>query len=44
MSRPVALVAGVGRGTGGAVAPRSAAAGYRAGLLARSERRLKEFE
>ncbi|MDP7546528.1 MAG: SDR family NAD(P)-dependent oxidoreductase [Alphaproteobacteria bacterium] len=44
MSRPVALVAGVGRGTGGAVARRFAAAGYRVALLARSESRLKEFE
>ncbi len=44
MSRPVALVAGVGRGTGGAVARRFAAAGYRVALLARSEGRLKEFE
>ncbi|MDA1100068.1 MAG: SDR family NAD(P)-dependent oxidoreductase [Proteobacteria bacterium] len=44
MSKPVALVAGVGRGTGGAVARRFAAAGYRVALLARSEGRLKEFE
>ena len=44
MSAPVALVAGVGRGTGGAVARRFAAAGYRVALLARSEGRLKEFE
>jgi len=44
MSRPVALVAGVGRGTGGSVARRFAAAGYRVGLMARSEGRLKEFE
>ena len=41
---PVALVAGVGRGTGGAVARRYAAAGYRVALLARSESRMKEFE
>ncbi len=40
----VALVAGVGRGTGGAVARRFTAAGYRVALLARTERRLKEFE
>ncbi len=38
------MVAGVGRGTGGAVARRFAAAGYRVALLARSEGRLKEFE
>jgi NAD(P)-dependent dehydrogenase (short-subunit alcohol dehydrogenase family) len=44
MSAPVALVAGVGRGTGGAVARRFAAAGYRVALLARSESRLQEFE
>ncbi len=44
MSAPVALVAGVGRGTGGAVARRFAAAGYRVALLARSEGRLREFE
>ncbi|SVB69070.1 uncharacterized protein METZ01_LOCUS221924, partial [marine metagenome] len=37
-------VAGVGRGTGGAVARRFATAGYRVALLARSEGRLKEFE
>jgi len=41
--KPVALVAGVGRGTGGAVARRFAAAGYRVAMLARSEGRLKEF-
>ena len=44
MTAPVALVAGVGRGTGGAVARRFATAGYRIALLARSEGRLKEFE
>ena len=44
MTAPVALVAGVGRGTGGAVARRFTAAGYRVALLARSEGRLKEFE
>ncbi len=44
MSAPVALVAGVGRGTGGAVARRFTATGYRVALLARSESRLKEFE
>ena len=44
MTAPVALVAGVGRGTGGAVARRFSTAGYRVALLARSEGRLKEFE
>ena len=44
MTAPVALVAGVGRGTGGAVACRFTTAGYRVALLARSEGRLKEFE
>lgn len=44
MTKPVALIAGVGRGTGGAVARRYAAAGYRVALLARSESRMKEFE
>mgnify|MGYP003310358997 CR=1 FL=1 len=44
MPAPVALVAGVGRGTGGAVARRFATAGYRVALIARSEGRLKEFE
>ena len=40
----IALVAGVGRGTGGAIARRLAAGGYRVALLARSESRMKEFE
>ena len=40
----VALVAGVGRGTGGAVARRFAAGGYKIALVARSIARLKEFE
>lgn len=40
----VALVAGVGRGTGGAVARRFAAGGYKVALVARSLPRLKEFE
>ena len=44
MTDRVALVAGVGRGTGGAVARRFAAGGYRVALVARSEPRLKEFE
>ena len=44
MTDRVALVVGVGRGTGGAVARRFAAGGYRVALVARSEPRLKEFE
>ncbi len=44
MTNKVALVAGVGRGTGGAVARRLAAGGYRVALVARSESRMKEFE
>ena len=44
MTKKIALVAGVGRGTGGAVARRFTAAGYRVALLARSETRLREFE
>ena len=44
MAERVALVAGVGRGTGGAAARRFAAGGYRVALLARSESRVKEFE
>ncbi len=40
----VALIAGVGRGTGGAVARRFAEGGYRVAMLARSESRLREFE
>jgi NAD(P)-dependent dehydrogenase (short-subunit alcohol dehydrogenase family) len=44
MAVKVALVAGVGRGTGGAVARRFAEGGYRVALVARSEARLKEFE
>jgi NAD(P)-dependent dehydrogenase (short-subunit alcohol dehydrogenase family) len=44
VTEKVALVAGVGRGTGGAVARRLAAGGYRVALLARSEPRLREFE
>ncbi|MDP6344938.1 MAG: SDR family NAD(P)-dependent oxidoreductase [Alphaproteobacteria bacterium] len=44
MTDKVALVAGVGRGTGAAVAKRFAAAGYRVALVARKESRLKEYE
>ncbi len=44
MAEKVALVAGVGRGTGGAVARRFAAGGYRVALVARSAARLEELE
>ncbi len=44
MADRVALIAGVGRGTGGAVSRRFAEGGYRVALLARSESRLREFE
>ena len=44
MADRVALIAGVGRGTGGAVSRRFAEGGYRVALLARSESRLWEFE
>ena len=44
MAKKVALVAGVGRGTGGAVAERFAEGGYKVALVARSEPRLKEYE
>ncbi len=44
MADRVALVAGVGRGTGGAVARRFAKGGYRVALIARSESRMREFE
>ena len=44
MAEKIALVAGVGRGTGGSVVRRFAAGGYRVAMLARSESRLREFE
>lgn len=44
MTDKIALVAGVGRGTGGSVARRFAAGGYRVAMLARSEARLREYE
>ena len=44
MAEKIALVAGVGRGTGGAVVRRFAAGGYRVAMLARSESRLAEYE
>ncbi len=44
MAEKIALVAGVGRGTGGAAVRRFAAGGYRVAMLARSESRLAEYE
>ena len=44
MAEKIALVAGVGRGTGGAVVRRFAAGGYRVAMLARSPARLEEYE
>ncbi len=44
MGQKIALVAGVGRGTGGAVVRRFAAGGYRVAMLARSRPRLEEYE
>jgi len=38
--KPLALITGVGPGTGASVARRFAAAGYRTALLARNEKRL----
>jgi short-subunit dehydrogenase len=43
-SKPLALVTGVGLGTGAAVARRFAAGGYRVAMLARSEARLASLE
>lgn len=43
-SRPLALVTGVGPGTGAAVARRFAAGGYRVAMLARDEARLAALE
>src|SRR5262245_38702838 len=44
MDRPVALVTGVGPGTGAALARRFAAGGYRVAMLARDRDRLAELE
>ena len=41
--KPLALITGVGPGTGASVARRFAAAGYRTALLARNENRLNEL-
>lgn len=41
---PVAVVTGLGEGTGGAFARRFAEGGYRVAMLARTEERLKKFE
>ena len=44
MSRPVAVVTGVGPGTGSAIARRLAAEGYAVAMLARNRERLAGFE
>lgn len=44
MSRPVAVVTGVGPGTGGAIVRRLAAGGYDVAMLARDRERLASFE
>jgi short-subunit dehydrogenase len=44
MSRPVAVVTGVGPGTGSAIARRLAAAGYAVAMLARNRERLASLE
>ncbi len=44
MAEKIALVAGVGRGTGASVVRRFAAGGYRVAMLARSQSRLQEYE
>jgi len=44
MAEKIALVAGVGRGTGASVVRRFAAGGYRVAMLARSQARLQEYE
>lgn len=44
MSRPLALVTGVGPGTGSAIARRLSAGGYEVAMLARSKDRLSTFE
>lgn len=44
MTKPIALVSGVGPGTGAAIARRFAAGGYRVAMLARSAERLAALE
>ncbi|MGQ0698536.1 MAG: SDR family NAD(P)-dependent oxidoreductase [Panacagrimonas sp.] len=44
MSKPVALITGVGPGTGAAMSRRFSAGGYRVAMLARDEARLKLLE
>jgi NADP-dependent 3-hydroxy acid dehydrogenase YdfG len=44
MSRPLALVTGVGPGTGSAIARRLSAGGYDVAMLARNKERLAKFE
>src|SRR6185369_29597 len=44
MSRPVAVVTGVGPGTGSAIVRRLAAGGYDVAMLARNRERLASFE
>ena len=44
MSKPVALITGVGDGTGAALARRFAQGGYRVAMLARNRERLKALE
>src|SRR5262245_29721020 len=44
MSRPLALVTGVGPGTGNAIARRLSAGGYDVAMLARNKERLAKFE
>ncbi|WOD11507.1 SDR family NAD(P)-dependent oxidoreductase [Pseudomonas sp. NyZ704] len=43
MSKPLAIVTGVGPGTGSAIVRRLAAAGYRVAMLARNQQRLDEL-
>jgi NADP-dependent 3-hydroxy acid dehydrogenase YdfG len=44
MSRPVAVVTGVGPGTGSAIVRRLAASGYAVAMLARNRERLSNLE
>ncbi len=44
MSKPVALITGVGDGTGAALARRFAEGGYRVAMLARNRERIKALE